>query len=113
MQHVVPKKQRMVPVGFGVLHVLRGVGESRAVLRGRVLWTVWGHVAQHHHHRPVGIHLLGHAEVVDAVVGNDVRQVVLQGGHMHVLTIVEFMVQTCIKLLQQLFFSCALIYKYI
>lgn len=66
----------------GVLHVLRGVGEGGAVLGGRVLWTVRGHVAQHHHHRPVGIHPLGHAEVVDAVVGDDVRQVVLHEGNM-------------------------------
>lgn len=75
--------------GVGILHVLRGVGEGGAVLGGRVLWTVRGNVAQHHHDRPVGIHPLGHAEVVDTVVGDDVCQVVLHGGqmeHVRVLT---------------------------
>lgn len=59
-------------------HVLRCVGESGAVLRGGVLWTVRRHVAQDHHDGPVRIHPLGHAEVVGAVVGNDVCQVVLR-----------------------------------
>lgn len=36
-------------------------------------------MAQHHHNGAVRIHPLGHAEVVDAVVGDDVCQVVLWG----------------------------------
>lgn len=60
------------------LHVLRGVGEGKAVLWSRVLWTVWSHMAQDHHDGPVRVHLLGHTEVVDAVVGDDVCQVVLE-----------------------------------
>ena len=35
-------------------------------------------MAQHHHDRTMGVHLLGHTEVVDAVIGNDVCQVVLR-----------------------------------
>lgn len=107
-----PKKRGGGAEGWvegGISHVLRSVGEGGAVLGGRVLWTVRGHVAQHHHHRPVGIHPLGHAEVVDAVVGDDVRQVVLHGRHMdnaRVLTCGEFMVNTRIKILQLIFFYC-------
>ncbi len=59
------------------LHVLRCVGEGRAVLRGGVLWTVRRNMAQDHHDGTVRVHPLRHAEVVDAVVGNDVCQVVL------------------------------------
>lgn len=61
------------------LHVLRSVGEGGAVLRGGVLRSVRSDVAQHHHNGAVRIHPLGHAEVVDAVVGDDVCQVVLWG----------------------------------
>lgn len=57
--------------------MLGGVGEGRAVLRGGVLWSVGGSMTQDHHDGPVGVHLLRHAEVVDAVVGDDIRQVVL------------------------------------
>lgn len=63
-----------------VLHVLRCVGEGRTVLRGGVLGSVRRHVAQDHHHRAVRVHSLRHTEVVDAVVGNDVCQVVLGTG---------------------------------
>lgn len=38
---------------------------------------MWGYVAQDHHDRTVRVHPLGHTEVVDAVVGDDVCQVVL------------------------------------
>lgn len=62
------------------LHVLRCVGEGRAVLRGGVLWAVRSDVAHDHHDGTMGVHLLGHAEVVDAVVGNEVCQVVLWSG---------------------------------
>lgn len=34
-------------------------------------------MAQDHHHGTVRVHPLRHAEVVDAVVGNDICQVVL------------------------------------
>lgn len=33
-----------------------------------------------HHHRTVRIHLLGHTEIVDAVVGDQIREVVLERG---------------------------------
>lgn len=35
-------------------------------------------MAQDHHDRAVRVHSLRHAEVVDAVVGNDVCQVILR-----------------------------------
>lgn len=62
-------------------HVLRRVGESGAVLRGRVLRAVRGNVTQNHHDGTVGIHPLGQSEVVDAVVGDDIRQVILWRKH--------------------------------
>lgn len=37
-------------------------------------------MAQDHHDRTVRVHPLGHTEIVDAVVGNDVCQVVLWSG---------------------------------
>ena len=45
-------------------------------------------MAHHHQHWPVGVHLLGGAEVVDAVSGDEVRQVVLgrKEKHMNILT---------------------------
>lgn len=58
--------------------MLRRVGEGRAVLRGGVLGSVRGDVAQDHHNRTVRVHSLRHTEVVDAVVGNDVCQVILR-----------------------------------
>lgn len=63
------------------LHVLGCIGKGRAVLRGAVLWAVRGNMAQDHHDRTVRVHPLGHAEVVDAVIGNDVCQVVLWSRH--------------------------------
>jgi hypothetical protein len=36
-----------------------------------------GSVAQDHHHWSVGVHPLGRAEVVDAVIGDDVCEIVL------------------------------------
>lgn len=53
------------------------VGEGRAVLRGRVLRPMRSNVAQDHHDGAVRVHSLRHTEVGDAVVGNDVCQVVL------------------------------------
>lgn len=35
-------------------------------------------MAQDHHDGPVRVHPLGHTEVVDAVIGDDVCQVILQ-----------------------------------
>lgn len=34
-------------------------------------------MTQDHHYRAVRVHPLGHTEIVDAVIGNDVCQVVL------------------------------------
>lgn len=59
------------------LHVLRRVGEGGAVLGGGVLRPVRRHVAQDHHDGAVGVHSLGRAEVVNALVGDDVGEVVL------------------------------------
>lgn len=36
-----------------------------------------GNVAQDHHDGTLRVHPLGHPEVVDAVIGDDVRQVIL------------------------------------
>lgn len=62
---------------FIVLHVLWCVREGGAVLGGGVLWPVGSNVAQDHHDRTVRVHPFRHTKVVDAVVGDDVCQVVL------------------------------------
>lgn len=35
-------------------------------------------MTDHHHHRPMRVHALGHSEVVDAVVGYQISEVVLE-----------------------------------
>lgn len=47
------------------------------VLRSRVLWAVRGRVTDDHHDRTVRVHPLGRAEKVDAVVGDQICEVVL------------------------------------
>lgn len=59
------------------LHVLGGVGKEMRVLRGRIFRAVGSGVADHHQHGPVRIHLLGDPEERDAVIGNQIRQVIL------------------------------------
>lgn len=59
-------------------HVLWSVGEGSGVLRGRVLRAMRGSVTDHHHDGSVWVDLLWHAEVIDAVVGYEICQVVLQ-----------------------------------
>lgn len=59
------------------LHVLRRVGEMLGVLRRRVLRPVGGSVADDHHDGTVGVDPLGSAEEIDAVIGDQVREVVL------------------------------------
>lgn len=65
-------------LSVSALHVLRGVGEGGAVLGGGVLRPMWSDVAQDHHHRAVRVHFLRRAEVVNALVCDDVSEVVLQ-----------------------------------
>lgn len=57
--------------------MLRCIGEVLGVLRRRVLRPVGGSVADDHHDRTVGVDPLGRAEEVNAVVGDQVREVVL------------------------------------
>ena len=73
-------RARRVSVCVHNVHVLRGVGEHLRVLRRRVLGAVGGGVADDHHDRPMRVHLLGHAEEIDAVVGDQVGEVVLEGA---------------------------------
>lgn len=47
------------------------------VLRRRVFWPVGGGVADDHHDRTVGVDPFGRAEEINAVVGDQVRKVVL------------------------------------
>lgn len=76
--HSLVKSKLLLAFSLIVLHVLWCVGEGGAVLRGGVFWSVWSDMAQDHHDRTVRVHPLRHTEVVDAVVGNDVCQVVLR-----------------------------------
>lgn len=59
------------------LHMLRSVWEVLSILWSRVLWAVRSCVTDDHHDRTVGIHPLGHAEKVDAVVGDQICEIVL------------------------------------
>lgn len=62
------------------LHVLGSVGEVIRVLWSRVLWAVRGCVTNDHHDGTVRKHPLGNAEKVDAIVGDQICEVVLWGG---------------------------------
>lgn len=63
------------------LHVLRSVGEGRAVLRRRVLGSMWGSVTQHHQHGPVRVDPLRGAEVAHGLGCDQIGQVVLCHAH--------------------------------
>ncbi len=60
------------------LHVLRSIWEELGVLWSRVFWTMRGSVTDDHHDGTVRVHPLGHAEKVDAVVGDQICEVVLE-----------------------------------
>lgn len=74
----------------GDSHVLGCVGESCGVLRRCVLWPVGGGVTDDHHHWPVRIDFLGHPEVIDAVVGYQVCQIVLRKNEVCYLSCDDF-----------------------
>lgn len=59
------------------LHVLRRVGKVLGVLWRRVLRPVGGGVADDHHDGTVGVDPFGRAEKIDAVIGDQVCEVVL------------------------------------
>lgn len=59
------------------LHMLRSIWEELRILRCRVFWTMRSSVTDDHHHRAVRIHLLRHAEKVDAVIGDQICEIVL------------------------------------
>lgn len=59
------------------LHMLRSIREVLSILWSRVLWAVRSRMTDDHHDRTVGIHPLGHAEKVDAVVGDQICEIVL------------------------------------
>ena len=60
------------------LHVLRSIREELGVLRRRVFWAVRGSVTDDHHDGTVRVHLLGDAEKVGAVVGDQICEIVLE-----------------------------------
>lgn len=60
--------------------MLGSVGEELGILGRRIFWAVRRRVTDHHHDRPVRVHALRHAEEVDAVVGDQIGEVVLGGG---------------------------------
>lgn len=45
-------------------------------------------MTDHHHHRPMRVHALGHSEVVDAVVRNQISEVVLEQEEKKIMHIV-------------------------
>ena len=58
-------------------HVLRGIGECGGVLRRCILRPMGGSVAHDHENGPMGVHPLRRPEVVNAVICDQVCQVVL------------------------------------
>lgn len=60
------------------LHVLGSVWEVIGVLWGRVLWAVRGRVTNDHHDGTVRKHPLGNSEEVDAVIGDQICEIVLE-----------------------------------
>lgn len=59
------------------LHVLRSIWEVLSVLWSRVLWAMRSCMTDDHHDRAVRVHPLGHAEKVDAVIGDQICEIVL------------------------------------
>lgn len=62
------------------LHVLGSVWEVIGILRRRVLWAVRGRVTNHHHDGTVRKHPFGNSEEVDAVVGDEICEIILWDG---------------------------------
>lgn len=62
------------------LHVLGSVWEVLGVLWSRVLWAVRGCVTDDHHDGTVRKHPLGNSEEVDAIVGDEICEIILGGG---------------------------------
>lgn len=62
------------------LHVLGSVREVICILRSRVLWAVRGRVTNDHHDGTVRKHPFGNSEEVDAVVGDEICEIILGGG---------------------------------
>lgn len=49
-----------------------------SILWGRVFWSMRGGVADDHHHRTVRVYLLGHSEEAEAVIGDQICEIILQ-----------------------------------
>lgn len=66
-------------------HVLGSVWEVIGILRSRVLRAVRGGVADDHHDGTVRKHPFGNSEEVDAVVGDEICEIILggEGGEEH------------------------------
>lgn len=62
------------------LHVLGSIRKVIGVLGSRVLWAVRGRVTNDHHDGTVRKHPLGNSEEVDAIVGDQICEIVLEGG---------------------------------
>lgn len=60
-------------------HVLGSVWEVIGILRSRVLRAVRGGVADDHHDGTVRKHPFGYSEEVDAVVGDEICEIILGG----------------------------------
>lgn len=59
------------------LHVLGSIRKVIGVLRSRVLWAVRGCVTNNHHDGTVRKHPLGNSEEVDAIIGDQICEIVL------------------------------------
>lgn len=72
------------------LHVLGSVWEVIGILRSRVLWAVRGRVTNDHHDGTVRKHPFGNSEEVDAVVGDEICEIILgKGGSTNTVIKVE------------------------
>lgn len=60
------------------LHVLGGIGVELGELGGRVLGAVGRGVADDHHDGSVGVYPLRHPEVINALISDEVCEVVLE-----------------------------------
>lgn len=69
------------------LHVLGSVWEVIGILWGRVLWAVRGRVTDDHHDGTVRKHPFGNAEEVDAVVGDEICEIILGGRRAQTLSL--------------------------